>query len=61
MSNADTCVQIIKELTPLISVVVVGMTSWLPSFLTNRANRKLAEYSRKKDEVDFFSKACGKQ
>lgn len=60
MKNVNTWIQVIEKLTPLISVIVVGVMSWLPSFLTNRENRKLAIYNKKKEDLELFSKSCGK-
>jgi len=60
MKDTDSWLQVINALTPLFAVIVVGVTSWVPSFLTNRANRKLAAYNRKKEELASFTKSCGK-
>jgi len=60
MPDTNTWVQIIETLTPLVAVVAIGVTSWLPSYLTSRANRKLAIYSKRKEDIETFTKACGK-
>lgn len=57
-------IDIIKELTPIISIVVVGITALLSSYLTGRAGRKATKenntYLQKKEALDEYSQACAK-
>jgi len=55
-NNAST----IEKLIPIISMIVVALVSILTIILTNRANRNLSVYNRKKNEIKSFSKVCGK-
>jgi hypothetical protein len=56
----NSSVNISDMIVPLVSVIVVGITSFFSIYLTNRANRNLSIYNKKKDELVSFSKLCGK-
>jgi len=53
-------IQLIEKMTPLMSVIAVATVSWYPVYKTAKNNRELTLFNKQKEDIESFSKACGK-